>query len=111
MLIAVASEDHFIDISLIESQPGELTFDEGRQKYINKISNGESEHGPEFSILTNKYLLNRRNTSSVMKIETGLPTFSVAWHPRAGVLAYACDERSDRSSKENKDGTVRIFGI
>lgn len=44
----------------------------------------------------------------VVPVET--PTFTVAWHPRVHVLAYACDDKEDGGS--NRDaGTVKLFGL
>ncbi|CAG5130331.1 unnamed protein product [Candidula unifasciata] len=34
------------------------------------------------------------------------PTFTVAWHPKRNLLAYACDDRRDRDA-----GIVRVFGF
>uniref|UniRef100_A0A2C9K355 Anaphase-promoting complex subunit 4-like WD40 domain-containing protein n=1 Tax=Biomphalaria glabrata TaxID=6526 RepID=A0A2C9K355_BIOGL len=34
------------------------------------------------------------------------PTFTVAWHPKRHLLAYACDDRRDRDA-----GIVRVFGF
>lgn len=36
------------------------------------------------------------------------PTFTVAWHPKLRLLAYACDDKD----KYNRDaGTVKLFGL
>lgn len=42
-----------------------------------------------------------------VSVET--PTFTVAWHPRAHLLAYACDDKDDVGNRDA--GTVRLFGI
>ena len=57
-------------------------------RYRDRFTLGESQHGEEYLIHSNKYLANRKSSSSVYKIETGLPTFSVAWHPSRPILAY-----------------------
>ena len=105
-LLAAASEDHFIDISLVEPLPGQMMWESfggsssqsqnSGQNYSNYVNGryrdrftlGESQHGEEYLIHSNKYLANRKSSSSVYKIETGLPTFSVAWHPSRPILAY-----------------------
>ncbi|XP_028407705.1 THO complex subunit 3-like [Dendronephthya gigantea] len=36
------------------------------------------------------------------------PTFTLAWHPRKHILAFACD---DKDKHDRDAGTVRIFGL
>jgi len=114
-LLASASEDSFIDISLVEPIPGELDYSEQAEDYTYKMDIGQSEYGDEFMLHTPLYQANRRSTSNVFKVETGLPTFTVAWHPKSCLLAYACEEeRSERrrdKDKENQQGNIRIFGV
>ncbi|KZS14090.1 THO complex subunit 3 [Daphnia magna] len=44
----------------------------------------------------------------VIAIPVDTPTFTVAWHPRSHLLAYACDDKDDG----NRDaGTVKLFGL
>ena len=38
------------------------------------------------------------------------PTFSVAWHPRKNLLAYACDDK-DKYERDRDAGTIKLFGI
>ena len=38
------------------------------------------------------------------------PTFSVAWHPKKNLLAYACDDK-DKYERDRDAGTVKLFGI
>jgi len=83
-------------------------------RYRDRFTLGESQHGEEYLIHSNKYLANRKSSSSVYKIETGLPTFSVAWHPSRPILAYACDESDKEDSRSKSDnclGNIRLFGI
>jgi len=116
-LIAAASEDHFVDISLVEPIPGESDFNDELMDYLDRSDLGMSEYGNEFMLHKPNYSQNRRNTSSLFKIETGLPCFSVAWHPKSCLLAYACEEteRSERERRREKTessvGNIRLFGI
>jgi len=65
-MLASASEDHFIDVSCVET--------------------GEKIH----------------------EIPCDAPTFTVAWHPKYKLLAYACDDKD----KYNRDtGTLKLFGL
>lgn len=44
----------------------------------------------------------------VIAIALDAPTFTVAWHPRLNLLAFACDDKDD----SNRDaGKVKLFGI
>lgn len=44
----------------------------------------------------------------ILSIPVDTPTFTVAWHPRSYLLAYACDDKDDG----NRDaGTVKLFGL
>jgi len=116
-LLASASEDHFVDISLVEPIPGETEFDEELGDYVDNTDLGVSEYGDEFMLHKPNYTSNRRTSSSLFKIETGLPCFSVAWHPKSCLLAYACEEteRSERERRREKVestvGNIRLFGV
>jgi len=123
-LLAAASEDHFIDISLVEPIPGQMMWENqgpvsaGLQnnvngKYRDRFTLGQSDQGDEFMVHSNKYLANRRTSSSVYQIQTGMPTFSVAWHPNRCILAYACDEtdKDERSKSDSSLGNIRLFGV
>ncbi|XP_076812837.1 THO complex subunit 3-like [Clavelina lepadiformis] len=66
LMLASASEDHFIDISCVET--------------------GEN----------------------ICEVPCDSPTFTVAWHPKHRLLAYACDDKD----KYNRDtGNVKLFGL
>lgn len=38
------------------------------------------------------------------------PAFSVAWHPKKHLLAYACDDK-DKYERDRDAGTIKLFGI
>ncbi|KAK6178035.1 hypothetical protein SNE40_012874 [Patella caerulea] len=44
----------------------------------------------------------------VTEIPCDTPTFTVAWHPKRHLLAYACDDKHDR---DRDSGTVKVFGF
>ncbi|KAG1667545.1 THO complex subunit 3 [Nymphon striatum] len=55
----------------------------------------------------------------IAEVETGLkaaevpcesPTFTVAWHPKRYLLAFACDDK-DKYDRDRDAGTVNLFGI
>uniref|UniRef100_A0A8W8IJ87 THO complex subunit 3 n=1 Tax=Magallana gigas TaxID=29159 RepID=A0A8W8IJ87_MAGGI len=46
----------------------------------------------------------------VTEITCEAPTFTVAWHPRRPLLAYACDDR-DTYDRNRDAGTVKVFGF
>lgn len=131
-LIAAASEDHFVDISLVEPTPGSSEWNEHSQDFSNKMDiYSTHDYGNEFDLYHNGgYNLSnnvvslksksdkkqqQQTSSSVYKIQTGLPTFTVAWHPKRCLLAYACEEKDSSSSrskdKESNVGNIRFFGV
>lgn len=46
----------------------------------------------------------------VTEITCETPTFTVAWHPKRYLLAYACDDKYERE-RDRDVGTVRVFGF
>lgn len=38
------------------------------------------------------------------------PTFTVAWHPKRHLLAFACDDK-EKYDRERDSGTVKLFGV
>jgi THO complex subunit 3 len=38
------------------------------------------------------------------------PTFTVAWHPKRHLLAFACDDK-DKYDRDRDSGTVKLFGL
>ncbi|XP_052102226.1 THO complex subunit 3-like [Mytilus californianus] len=49
----------------------------------------------------------------VTEVTCETPTFTVAWHPKRYLLAYACDDKYERDQRDrDRDvGTVRVFGF
>lgn len=46
----------------------------------------------------------------IAEIPCESPTFTVAWHPRKPLLAYACDDK-DKYDRDRDAGTVKLFGL
>ncbi|PVD30873.1 hypothetical protein C0Q70_10148 [Pomacea canaliculata] len=46
----------------------------------------------------------------IHEIPCDTPTFTVAWHPKRHLLAYACDDCSDRD-RDRDSGVVHVFGF
>lgn len=44
----------------------------------------------------------------ITEVQVESPTFTVAWHPKRNLLAYACDDKYDR---DRDAGTVKVFGL
>jgi len=44
----------------------------------------------------------------VTSVPVSSPTFTIAWHPKKYLLAYACDEKHDRDGTR---GTLKVFGF
>lgn len=52
----------------------------------------------------------------IAEIPTESPTFTVAFHPRKNLLAFACDDKQTDHFRDNRDtnreaGTVKVFGF
>ena len=40
------------------------------------------------------------------------PTFTIAWHPKRYIIAYACDDKEKGSYNQERDrGSVKIYGV
>jgi len=46
----------------------------------------------------------------VASVPVSSPTFTIAWHPKKYLLAYACDEKHERDSSRSV-GTLKVFGF
>lgn len=46
----------------------------------------------------------------VFDIPVETPTFTVAWHPKRYILAYACDDKEIYDRKKDV-GTLKLFGF
>ena len=46
----------------------------------------------------------------IVQIPVETPTFTVAWHPRVPLLAYACDDK-EGTNLDRDAGTVKLYGI
>ncbi|XP_002734008.1 THO complex subunit 3-like [Saccoglossus kowalevskii] len=44
----------------------------------------------------------------ITDVQCESPTFTVAWHPKRPLLAFACDDKYDR---DRDAGTVKLFGL
>ena len=47
-------------------------------------------------------------TWNLTSVPVSSPTFTIAWHPKKYLLAYACDEKHDRDGTR---GTLKVFGF
>ena len=48
----------------------------------------------------------------VAEISCESPTFTVSWHPKRHLLAFACDDKTNDSRERDRDaGTVKLFGL
>jgi len=46
----------------------------------------------------------------IKDITVEAPTFTVAWHPKRHILAYACDDK-DKYDREKDAGSLKVFGF
>ena len=44
----------------------------------------------------------------ITKVPVSSPTFSIAWHPKRYLLAYACD---DKDKYDRNSGSLKIYGF
>jgi len=54
-------------------------------------------------------IANVENGEKIFQVSCDSPTFTVAWHPKFKLLAYACDDKEKYSSRDT--GTVKLFGL
>uniref|UniRef100_A0A674NRG8 THO complex 3 n=1 Tax=Takifugu rubripes TaxID=31033 RepID=A0A674NRG8_TAKRU len=45
------------------------------------------------------------------EVQCDSPTFTVAWHPKRPLLAYACDDKEGKYDSNREVGTVKLFGL
>lgn len=45
------------------------------------------------------------------EVQCESPTFTVAWHPKKPLLAYACDDKDGKYDSNREAGTVKLFGL
>lgn len=45
------------------------------------------------------------------EVQCESPTFTVAWHPKRPLLAYACDDKEGKYDSNREAGTVKLFGL
>ncbi|XP_018407900.1 PREDICTED: THO complex subunit 3 [Nanorana parkeri] len=45
------------------------------------------------------------------EVQCESPTFTVAWHPKRYVLAFACDDKDGKYDSSREAGTVKLFGL
>ncbi|KAJ8026055.1 THO complex subunit 3 [Holothuria leucospilota] len=46
----------------------------------------------------------------VAEVKCETPTFTVAWHPKKYLLAFACDDK-DKYNNDREAGTIKVFGF
>ncbi|KAH9375444.1 hypothetical protein HPB48_013487 [Haemaphysalis longicornis] len=44
----------------------------------------------------------------IFEVPCESPTFTIAWHPKRHLLAFACDDKGER---DQDAGTVKLFGL
>lgn len=45
------------------------------------------------------------------EVQCDSPTFTVAWHPKRPLLAFACDDKEGKYDNNREAGTVKLFGL
>nr|XP_020647188.1 THO complex subunit 3 [Pogona vitticeps] len=45
------------------------------------------------------------------EVQCESPTFTVAWHPKRPLLAFACDDKDGKYDSSREAGTVKLFGL
>lgn len=97
-MLASASEDHFIDVAEVET---------GEQRYMLKWS----LKLVLCTCITNWFVCVLSVGEKLWEIQCESPTFTVAWHPKRPLLAYACDDKEGKYDSNREAGTVKLFGL
>lgn len=59
-----------------------------------------------------KHLLSTPHSGEKLwEVQCDSPTFTVAWHPKRPLLAYACDDKEGKYDSNREVGTVKLFGL
>lgn len=45
------------------------------------------------------------------EVQCESPTFTVAWHPKRPLLAFACDDKDGKYDSSREASTVKLFGL
>ncbi|KAK2106965.1 THO complex subunit 3 [Saguinus oedipus] len=45
------------------------------------------------------------------EVQCESPTFTMAWHPKRPLLAFACDDKNGKYDSSREAGTVKLFGL
>lgn len=53
----------------------------------------------------------RHSGEKLWEVQCDSPTFTVAWHPKRPLLAYACDDKEGKYESNREVGTVKLFGL
>ena len=100
-LLASASEDLFIDIGHVETGKQEKC----KTGQIAKILDIYNYIGHKTKVIyidnLGEHIANVSCTSS---------TFTIAWHPKRYLLAYACDEK-DKYDRDRSVGLLKVYGF
>ena len=46
----------------------------------------------------------------VAEVPTDSPTFTVAWHPKKYLLAFACEDK-DKYNPDRDAGIIKLYGV
>jgi len=96
-MLASASEDHFIDIAEVET--GESS------------TSGPGLHESLDAVPLVTLSCPRFPGEKLWEVQCDSPTFTVAWHPKRPLLAYACDDKEGKYDSNREAGTVKLFGL
>lgn len=55
-------------------------------------------------------IANVNTGEKIAEVPCESPTFTVAWHPKRHLLAFACDDK-DKYNRDRDAGTVKLFGL
>ncbi|XP_071793248.1 THO complex subunit 3-like [Asterias amurensis] len=55
-------------------------------------------------------IANVETGEKITEVQCESPTFTVAWHPKRHLLAFACDDK-DKYNRDRDAGTIKLFGL
>ncbi|KAI6076892.1 THO complex subunit 3 [Aix galericulata] len=96
-MLASASEDHFIDIAEVETGNGLIW--------------GNSKGGIGWRSAGGAGRALEELGEKLWEVQCESPTFTVAWHPKRPLLAFACDDKDGKYDSSREAGTVKLFGL
>ena len=104
-LLASASEDLFIDIGHVQTGKN---LAESKPASRNRFYYSASDVSEKTNFV---FFIDKKNIGEhIANVSCTSSTFTIAWHPKRYLLAYACDEK-DKYDRDRSVGLLKVYGF